>query len=112
MSPTAPAPRLGLPVDYPVDDGDGARDALQQRQTRDARRQRLAELTDREAAVMRHVTAGRPNKLMADELCISACTVEVHRARAFEKMNVKSAVELDNLLRQAGAGVQEGSDGR
>jgi two-component system response regulator DctR len=29
-------------------------------------------------------------------------TVEVHRARVFEKMNVKSAVELSNLLRQPG----------
>jgi two-component system response regulator DctR len=26
-------------------------------------------------------------------------TVEVHRARVFEKMDVKSAVELANLLR-------------
>jgi len=28
-------------------------------------------------------------------------TVEVHRARVFEKMNVRSAVELANLLRGA-----------
>ena len=28
-------------------------------------------------------------------------TVEVHRARVFDKMNVKSAVELANLLRRA-----------
>ena len=29
-------------------------------------------------------------------------TVEVHRARVFDKMNVKSAVELANLLREPG----------
>jgi two-component system, LuxR family, response regulator DctR len=61
---------------------------------------RLAELTDRERDVMRLVVEGRPNKLIADELDISVRTVEVHRARVFEKMDVKSAVELANLLRE------------
>jgi two-component system response regulator DctR len=64
----------------------------------------LAELTEREREVMRLVVDGRANKLIADELGISVRTVEVHRARVFEKMNVKSAVELANLLRQPGAG--------
>jgi two-component system, LuxR family, response regulator DctR len=59
----------------------------------------LAELTDREREVMSLVVEGRPNKLIADALDISVRTVEVHRARVFEKMNVKSAVELANLLR-------------
>ena len=86
--------------------------ALQQRQARDALRQRLAELTERETEVMRLVIAGRPNKLIADDLCISVRTVEVHRARLFEKMNVKSAVALANLLGQADAGTREGPDGR
>jgi two-component system, LuxR family, response regulator DctR len=86
--------------------------ALQQRQARDALRQRLAELTERETEVMRLVIAGRPNKLIADDLCISVRTVEVHRARLFEKMNVKSAVALANLLGQAEAGTREGPDGR
>ena len=45
---------------------------------------------------MRLVIEGRPNKLIADELDISVRTVEVHRARVFEKMDVKSAVELAN----------------
>ena len=40
-----------------------------------------------------------PNKLIADQLEISVRTVEVHRARVFDKMQVKSAVELANLLR-------------
>jgi two-component system response regulator DctR len=60
---------------------------------------RLGELTDRERDVMRLVVEGLPNKLIADELDISVRTVEVHRARVFEKMDVKSAVELANLLR-------------
>jgi two-component system response regulator DctR len=59
----------------------------------------LADLTDRERDVMRLVIEGLPNKLIADQLDISVRTVEVHRARVFDKMNVKSAVELANLLR-------------
>lgn len=63
--------------------------------------QRLAELTERERAVMELVVEGLPNKRIADQLDISVRTVEVHRARVFDKMDVKSAVELANLLRQA-----------
>jgi len=62
----------------------------------------LSELTERERDVMRLVVAGRPNKLIADALDISVRTVEVHRARVFDKMRVKSAVELANLLRDHG----------
>jgi two-component system response regulator DctR len=60
---------------------------------------RLADLTERERDVMRLVAKGMPNKLIADQLAISVRTVEVHRARVFDKMDVKSAVELANLLR-------------
>ena len=61
---------------------------------------RLAELTERERDVLRLVVEGLPNKLIADQLDISVRKVEVHRSRVFEKMNVKSAVELANLLRE------------
>jgi two-component system response regulator DctR len=49
---------------------------------------------------MRLVVEGLPNKLVADRLDISVRTVEVHRARVFDKMDVKSAVELATLLQQ------------
>ena len=62
---------------------------------------RISELTEREREVMRLVVEGLPNKLIADQLSISVRTVEVHRARLFEKMEVRSAVELANLLRPA-----------
>ena len=42
--------------------------------------------------------AGRLNKVIADELGISMRTVEVHRSHVFEKMRVKTAVELTRLL--------------
>ena len=74
--------------------------ALTRRRQGQALRRRLADLTEREQEVMRLVIEGRPNKLIADALDISVRTVEVHRSRVFEKMEVKSAVELANLLRQ------------
>ena len=68
-------------------------------QARQQLKSRLGELTDRERDVMGLVVEGLPNKLIADQLDISVRTVEVHRARVFDKMEVKSAVELANLLR-------------
>ena len=47
---------------------------------------------------MRLVVEGLPNKLIADRLNISIRTVEVHRSRIFEKMQVRSAVELARIL--------------
>jgi two-component system response regulator DctR len=73
--------------------------ALEVRRVRRSLADRIAELTDRERDVMRLVIEGLPNKLIADQLAISVRTVEVHRARVFEKMEVKSAVELANRLR-------------
>lgn len=60
---------------------------------------RLATLTTRERQIMELVLAGKFNKVIADELNISMRTVEVHRANLFEKMGVKTAVELANLLK-------------
>ena len=59
---------------------------------------RLASLTDRERQVMERVLAGDFNKQIADALGIAIRTVEVHRSRLFEKMGVRSAVELAQLL--------------
>ena len=72
---------------------------LQSLRSKQNLQQNLADLTDRERDVMHLVIEGLPNKLIADQLDISVRTVEVHRARVFDKMNVKSAVELANLLR-------------
>ena len=78
--------------------------AIGRRRDKLALQRALADLTEREHEVMERVIAGLANKLIADELDISVRTVEVHRARMFEKMNVRSAVELANLLRQEAAG--------
>jgi two-component system response regulator DctR len=59
---------------------------------------RLATLSQREREVMDMILAGKANKVIADDLSIAMRTVEVHRARALEKMGVRSAVELSQLL--------------
>ena len=74
---------------------------IHQRRVQREWRQRMDSLTDRERDVMDLVVAGLPNKLVADQLGISVRTVEVHRSRVFDKMGVKSAVELANALRGA-----------
>ncbi len=77
--------------------------------TRDTVAQRLSKLTGREKEVMELILAGKFNKVIADELNISMRTVEVHRARVFDKMGVRSAVELAQALAASGLrGPQEG----
>lgn len=69
---------------------------------REALSRSLAELTAREREVMECVLSGKLNKVIADELGIAMRTVEVHRSRVFEKMGVRSAVELSQLLATLG----------
>ena len=64
--------------------------------------QRLAQLTQREQEVMQLILAGKLNKVIADELNIAMRTVEVHRSHIFEKMQVRSAVELSQVLGMLG----------
>jgi two-component system response regulator DctR len=59
---------------------------------------RLNSLSDREREVMLRVAAGKLNKVIADELHVAVRTVEVHRARVFAKLGVKSAAELAGWL--------------
>lgn len=67
----------------------------------EAVRRRMATLTEREREVMSLVVAGRTNRQIADALGISVKTVEVHRGRIMEKMEVGS---LADLVRAALAG--------
>lgn len=61
--------------------------------------QRLASLSQREREVLDLILQGNMNKVVADKLGISMRTVEVHRAHIFDKMTVKTAVELARLLK-------------
>jgi two-component system response regulator DctR len=60
---------------------------------------RLEALSAREREVLDLILEGKMNKVIADQLSISMRTVEVHRAHIFDKMNVKTAVELARLLK-------------
>ena len=60
---------------------------------------RLESLSAREREVLDLILLGKMNKVIADQLGISMRTVEVHRAHIFDKMNVKTAVELARLLK-------------
>ncbi|TFW26582.1 response regulator transcription factor [Massilia arenosa] len=70
-----------------------------QAEAQDAVRGRLASLSTREREVLDLILAGKMNKVIADELGISMRTVEVHRAHIFDKMQVKTAIELAGLLK-------------
>ena len=64
---------------------------------------KLTTLTKREKEVMGCILSGKLNKVIADDLQIAMRTVEVHRSRIFEKMGVRSAVELVQLLASTGS---------
>ncbi|WP_402468343.1 LuxR C-terminal-related transcriptional regulator [Isoptericola aurantiacus] len=52
------------------------------------------ELTSRELEVAVLVASGRANREVADELCVSVRTVEVHLGRVFRKLGVRTRSEL------------------
>jgi FixJ family two-component response regulator len=56
--------------------------------------ERMGSLTEREREVLDLVLAGKPSRQVAAELHISVKTVEFHRARIMQKLNVRSAAEL------------------
>jgi two-component system response regulator FixJ len=60
-------------------------------------RHRMAELTDREKEVLGYILSGMPNKLIARQINLSSRTIEAHRASIFEKLRVRTLVELIQL---------------
>lgn len=64
-------------------------------------RARIVSLTLREREVIAHVMAGRLNKQIAGDIGTAEKTVKVHRARAMEKLRVRSVAELVRLIERA-----------
>ena len=56
------------------------------------------QLTDKEGEVMRLMIAGKTNREIAEICGNSTRTVELHRARIFDKLEVSNAVELVRVL--------------
>lgn len=69
---------------------------------------RLATLSAREREVMDCVVAGKLNKQIADILDISIKTVEVHRSRVMEKMQVTTVAELVRISLEMAAAHRNG----
>ncbi|MDR7188168.1 FixJ family two-component response regulator [Microbacterium sp. BE35] len=61
----------------------------------------VASLTAREREVMELMIAGEPTKAIASALCISARTVEVHRARVRAKLHTANLAEMAMIARNA-----------
>jgi len=59
---------------------------------------RMGHLTPREYEVMLMVTDGKSNKEIANNLGVSAKTIEAHRARVMEKMQAGSLAELVRMV--------------
>jgi len=80
------------------------RDAENRRETerRTDINSRVEALTEREREVMGLVVAGLVNKQIAAELGISKKTVDTHRARVMQKMQVDSLPELVRLALDSG----------
>jgi FixJ family two-component response regulator len=61
-------------------------------------RTHLDSLTPREREVLDLMTQGKQNKVIGQELGVSPRTIEIHRARVMEKMNVQSVAELVHMM--------------
>lgn len=59
---------------------------------------RLAELTPREREVLDRVVAGKTNRSIAAEMKVSVRTIDAHRAKVMDKMQVRSLAELVHLM--------------
>jgi FixJ family two-component response regulator len=69
-------------------------------------KERLATLTPREHEVLLHIMNGRLNRQVARDLGTSEKTVKVHRARALEKLDVRTVADAVRLFeRVRGGGV-------
>ncbi len=70
----------------------------EERDNEQALEERLNTLSQREREVLALALEGRLNKQIAQDLSITMRTVEVHRARALEKMQARTLIELARLL--------------
>lgn len=65
-------------------------------------RERVGQLSAREREVLGGLVAGKANKVIANELGISARTVEIYRANVMTKMGADSFAELVRIALRAG----------
>jgi len=74
-------------------------------------RERMDRLTKREHEVLEQIVAGKRNKVIAADLGISQSTVEAHRAKVMEKLEVRSLSELMRVMLLLDPGGNKPKDG-
>jgi RNA polymerase sigma factor (sigma-70 family) len=84
-------------INKAIEDDRENRDALVEREEVE---KRVEKLTPREKQVMELVVQGKANKVIAGDLEVSQRTVEIHRARVMEKMQVRSLAQLVRMVMQ------------
>lgn len=62
----------------------------------------MSQLTEREFDVLRALAQGHPNKVVAHQLGISVRTVEMHRAKLFDRLGVRALAEAVKIAYEAG----------
>lgn len=72
-------------------------DVVSRQEQREALAQ-LATLTSRELDIFRRVAAGSPTKVIAAACGISTRTVDVHRSRILQKLQIESSVQLAQFI--------------
>jgi FixJ family two-component response regulator len=65
---------------------------------RDETKRRYEALTAKEREVLRHISAGDANKIVARKMNVSLRTVELHRQNVFTKMGADSLAELVRMV--------------
>ena len=68
---------------------------------------RLESLTAREREVLRLVSTGKLNKVIAADLGVSRRTVEAHRAHLMEKLGVQSVAQLVRIVMDVESGISK-----
>jgi two-component system response regulator DctR len=79
----------------------------ERRQQQAVLQERHKRLSVREREVAEHIVLGQTNKVIAAELGISERTVELHRARAMEKMETPSVAQLVEAMLQVSRASRE-----
>jgi two-component system response regulator EvgA len=68
--------------------------------TLESESERLGTLSNREMEVLRRLCAGQSNKLIGQDMNLSAKTISTYRGRIMEKLKVESLVEMVDLAKR------------
>ena len=67
----------------------------------------ISDLTQREVEILQLVLAGRTNKAIAAEICISEKTVEFHLSHIYTKIRMRTRMQAGVWAMRHGIGIAE-----